>query len=443
MRNIIFKTLMLKGDKGDTGYYDDTEIKQDIEILNERVDNIIALPDGSTTADAELTDIRIGADGTHYASAGDAVRGQAADRYTKAETEALIANVYPTDTASGDIASFNDGADNIAVKSLIAQIVAQQAGSGDPSPSNVRAISGFTACNIIKSGVNQWDEECEIGIINWNGTNMSSTEKIRSKNYIPCLPSTTYYAKAPKSLQLFYYDADKNFISYEQYSKQNTTFTTPSSAYYMRFYVYGSGYGTTYNHDISINYPETDISYHAYSGETKQISFGSAGTVYGGSLNVTTGVLTVTHKICDFGDFTWTRWTSGNDALFYNTISDKVNDKNNYLLCSVLSPINNSATGLDNANGLLTSDNSIIASKNTSQPRVMIRCNSYSDATSFKTALTGQKIVYELATPQTVQLDPVTVKSILGDNNIFADTGSVDVVYRADIGLYIDKKINA
>ena len=74
--------------------------------------------------------------------------------------------------------------------------------------------------------------------------------------------------------------------------------------------------------------------------------------------------------------------------------------------------------------------------------RLLVHDTAYTDVAAFKAAMSGVQLVYELATPQTYQLTPVEIEMLLGDNNVWADTGDSTVAYRADTKLYI-QKINA
>jgi hypothetical protein len=64
---------------------------------------------------------------------------------------------YVVESASGAIASFGDGADNIPMKDVLVHIEPVQAGSGDPSPDNVRPITGWTGAKVTRTGKNLCD----------------------------------------------------------------------------------------------------------------------------------------------------------------------------------------------------------------------------------------------------------------------------------------------
>lgn len=245
----------------------------------------------------------------------------------------VVVNVpdgFPTDTASGAIASFPDGADDVPVKSLVAQIAPVQSGSGDPSPTNIRPISGWTSATITRTGADN--------------------------------QSDTY------------------------------TITFPAEA----------------------------------------------GTVYGGTLDVTNGVLTVDRKLYtftgneQFGVVTSThnffRWYS---VDFINTIPDW-KTPNAIKLSSYPSTIK--------AYWDAGADTNKSAWTVRSAAGVCFRNDDYSTASEFAASLVGQDMLYELENPVTYQLTPTEVKTLLGVNSIQANTGDVEVEYYADVDLYLQKK---
>ena len=314
-----------------------------------------------------------------------------------------------------EIASFNDGSD-LSMPKLEVAIEPVQEGSGDPSPENIRPIIGWDEVNVSVTGINIWDGITESGRIDTiTGENVAAIGE-RSKNPVPVKPNKTIYIKSDNNIYIIEYGADKSYIKYSRYYT-NTPFTTGATTHYIRFYsVVENGLS-----GVSINYPSTDTSYHAYNGQTYTIQFKDGDNpliVYGGSLDVVSGELTVDRAGVVFDGSNDENWVDNMFQYGYSinkgSFKSNVEGQSNYLKYSF---------------GGLSDGSYYIGTS-----YLNVRLDSITSLADFKTYLSSNplQICSELATPTTIQLTPTVVKSLRGKNNVFADSGNIlDLSYLA------------
>jgi hypothetical protein len=319
------------------------------------------------------------------------------------------------------IAYFDDGADNVPIKKLVVDITPVQSGSGVPSPDNVRPITGWTGAKVCATGVNLFDKTTAVyGYIDEsNGVLKLPGSNYRSTDFVKVLGGQSYYIKTEQTNAVWgaWYDENKTYIS-GQTNYDNKVITAPNNAKYIRLTITSNVSGNV--DSFSINYPASDHDYHPY-GHTYSVTFPTeAGTVYGGTLDVINGVLTVDMMEVDLGTLSWS-YSATYDWFTTSDLSSTVKKPPTgsvpaNAICSkypiIRQAINNSAKGISVwTNGTLSYWNNSEFS---------------ADAAIFKTAMTGVQLVYELATPITYTVDPTEVKTLLAVNNILADTGNVN-----------------
>ena len=165
------------------------------------------------------------------------------------------------------------------------------------------------------------------------------------------------------------------------------------------------------------------------------ISFGQ--TVYGGLLDVTRGKLTVTHEIVDLGSLNYTAGLNG-DGTTYTMVSSGLEGlvkpvpdaELANLVCSVYSPITRNQTY-----------NSVVGIAINRYGDLYVYDTNYNTNTSmtaFKTAMNGQMLAYELATPFDIDLTPEVISAVTGANTVSSDTGNIEVKYKTTIQDYLD-----
>ena len=301
--------------------------------------------------------------------------------------------------------------------------------------SNICPISGWTEAEVNVAGVNVWDEEWEV---------YGANGQVRSKNAIPLVEGATYYAKTSIGFTLYFKETPTG-STISTKNVNNETFVVPQGCHYAMMYT-GTGYGSTYKNDISINYPSTDHDYHAYEGDTYTADLPQ--TVYGGWVDLVKGAADSkdTHAIVTYdGTENWGKdsdISSGTIHRFYLQNNDikKYTDYSDKLLCNKCLATNNYSYVPSIGDFAVTAYS--IMSNNDNY--VYILSKTIDTVAGIKAWLAEEplQLWYPKATPTDINIQGQTVPTLYGRNNVWSEQGDVDVTYKADIQLYIDKKTN-
>lgn len=313
----------------------------------------------------------------------------------------IVNSAYVTDSASGSVAHFVDGANNIPMKSVKVNIEPLQSGSGDPSPSNVRAISGWDSVKVTRTGKNVFPSKGltqtlngitihsnDDGSFTVNGTASANAQfdltlnnelKLQSGQYTVGMFADKAVTFDNQHVWWFFYnnDAKADIVNCQSPSKTFTLNAVTATRFYLRI-ISGATVDNVTFYPMLVYGSDAPTEFEPYNGNTYDVSLASAGTVYGGTLDVVSGGLNVTHGyIASYSGQTLpSAWISDRDV--------------------------------------------------------------YAEGTR---PTTGAQVVYRLATPLTYQLSAQETKSLLGVNNVWSDAGDVEAEYRADTKLYIDKRL--
>lgn len=282
------------------------------------------------------------------------------------------------------------------------------------------------------TGFNQWDEEWEVGTINTsNGYDASSSVQIRNpgNKKIAVIPNTSYCIKwhvnRPTGNFIYFYRADGTYIGYNNAASADfTVFTTPSDCAYLRFVAVNSE--STYANDICINLSHSGTrngEYEPYESHTLQLPLTTlTGKLNGAGESVVvfpdgmkkaglvqdeiyvSGGKTYAVKRVGGVDLGSLYWVKGDGPRLISYGLDAKGSPT-----TVIPNIINSKYVATTSNTNFDTVNNVITLVKSQTVNIYISDSSYTDGATFKAAMQGIMLYYELATPLVYELDDFTL----------------------------------
>ncbi len=356
-------------------------------------------------------------------------------------------------TESSAIANFTDGADDMVMHNVVAEInPVQDLSNGDPSPTNICPITGHTEVDVTRTGKNLFPIQIEPlrawatdrqDMVAFMNTLKAGTYALSCVNKIQSVRSGDTAAEFmlgvwPRNSAIGNQSllecrtaitSSQEVAGFSATSTKTITITEAMVGNFNHFYLYsGDNKGNaTSSFDIQLELGSSATAYEAPQVQTVSVDWTTeAGTVYGGTLDVATGLLTVTHVL-------WSKNTSTMDNAGGGTYPGWSNAGIRDLI----------GAGLNTAYTSQVLNIGSVFGVNTTSTRdvFLLPASAYSGRTmdDWVALAIDVQCVIPLATPQTYQLTPQEVKTLLGTNNVWADTGNTTVTYPADTKMFIEK----
>lgn len=346
------------------------------------------------------------------------------------------------------------------VKTIIEPV---QAGSGDPSPDNVRPIEGLTSANLARAGKNMMPDFRNTfsggGItftknpdgswyIKGTATSAVSFGLIEKTNKF-CLPTNKYAVSfgtafpSGVSARAEAYDkiTEKWVKTYGNIPAASGHYTIDVSDEYYTTLTVTITSGSAVNITV---YPMirlasvSDSAYEPYHSDTFTAGFGQ--TVYGGELDWNTGVLTVDKKLITLtGDEKWGVSSSQQNAYYVGSndnpgMLDYMVTGGSYgYVPHMVSHYKSVPYGTSMVNN--TCDTFTGASGYT----VRIKDDRFTSTDAWVENVKAQyaagtplQVVITIAIPITIQLTPQQILALRGTNTLWSDCGTTDVTGRID-----------
>ena len=337
------------------------------------------------------------------------------------------------ETVTGNRLSFTTDSAQVAQDTVLT-FEPIQSGSGDPSSSNVRPISGYNSADITVPRKNLFDGTYNVMAL--AGSVLSETlQYVTDGNtprtaIVPVSEGTTYTVSLDNTADRLriacseYYPEKNGYYKnlYVDDSSKQATINVPSGYKYLILYVSASS--TEPNMQVELG--STATTYEPYNPVT-DISLKLGETVYGGTVNLKTGKMVVDRGFAHVASLSDTLNTNSTAIGLLNVIvADGVQLYNNDIISNRLTI---DTVDTDGTHYWSTNESAL---DNPDNGFVQFIIENITSTTDMETYLNSNPvdIVYPLANPYTIQLPPQTVELLKGSNVVTTNATSMTMKYR-------------